>query len=193
MSESHSKIDMVAFTAPSGAGKTTIVRHLLNQFSAHFEFSISATTRQMRKGEADGIDYYFLSNEEFKERVNNNAFAEWEEVYPDKYYGTLKSEINRILESGKKVIFDIEVNGAQSLKDTYKDRCLVIFVKPPGFRTLVQRLINRKSESPDSLRKRIKRIKKELLFEHSFDLILLNDTLPLTLEEAEKIILEHVL
>jgi guanylate kinase len=193
MSGPFSTYDMVVFTAPSGAGKTTIVQHLLNKYSRFFSFSVSATTREKRKNETDGVDYYFMDIKRFKERVANGEFAEWEEVYEDKYYGTLNSEIDRIISSDKKVIFDIEVNGAQSLKNAFGERCLVVFVKPPSFRTLVQRLINRRSESPDSLRKRIKRIKKELLFEQSFDLVLLNDELQTTLEEAEKIIETHVL
>ena len=193
MANESSAFDMVVFTAPSGAGKTTIVHHLLEKYKNYFSFSVSATTRKKRKNEDHGTDYYFMSVEEFKERVDAGEFVEWEEVYDEKYYGTLKSEIDRIIADGKKVIFDIEVNGAQNLKDAYNDRCLVIFVKPPSFRVLVQRLINRKSESPNSLRRRIKRIKKELLFEQSFDLVLLNDKLDLTLKEAEKIIDKHVL
>ena len=193
MLEEESKYDMVAFTAPSGAGKTTIVRHLLEKYKQHFSFSISATTRERRKQEVEGRDYYFMDNAKFKSLIVDGAFVEWEEVYDDRYYGTLKSEIERIVALGKKVIFDIEVNGAQSLKQTYGSRCLVIFVKPPSFRVLVQRLVDRKSESADSLRKRIKRIKKELLFEQSFDLVLLNDKLDITLEQAENIIEKHVL
>jgi len=193
MLEDSSTYDMVAFTAPSGAGKTTIVKHLLEKYKNHFSFSISATTRNRREQELEGRDYYFMSISDFKQKINQGAFVEWEEVYDDKYYGTLKSEIERIVAAGKKVIFDIEVNGAQSLKQSYGNRCLVIYVKPPSFRVLVQRLINRKSESADSLRKRIKRIKKELLFEQSFDLVLLNDDLEVTLNEAEEIIEKHVL
>ncbi|MBT8188860.1 MAG: guanylate kinase [Saprospiraceae bacterium] len=184
---------MIAFTAPSGAGKTTIVRHLLEKYSDIFSFSISATTRARRENETHGKDYYFLSNEEFKSRIEAGDFIEWEEVYEDKYYGTLKSEVERINNEGKKVIFDIEINGAQNLKMAYDERVLIIYVKPPSFRTLVNRLINRKSESPQSLEDRVKRIKTELLFEHSFDMVLLNDKLEETLENAENIIEEKVL
>jgi guanylate kinase len=192
MDSVNSKYDMVVFTAPSGAGKTTIVRHLLNKYKEELGFSISATTRDKRSNEVDGKDYYFLSNEEFKEKIKEGKFIEWEEVYPDKYYGTLKSEVDRLLESGKKLLFDIEVKGAENLKAKYKERCLVVFVKPPSFRALVQRLLDRKTETAQSFEKRIKRIKKELLFEHSFDKVLLNDVLEETLNNAEQLIEEHI-
>lgn len=187
------KYDMIVFTAPSGAGKTTIVKHLLNKYNEEFGFSISATTREKRSTEVDGKDYYFLSNEEFKEKIKAGDFIEWEEVYTDKYYGTLKSEVDRLLANGKKLLFDIEVKGAENLKAKYDERCLVVFVKPPSFRALVQRLIDRKTETAQSFEKRIKRIKKELLFEHSFDKILLNDVLEETLKNAEQLIEENIL
>ena len=179
---------MIVFTAPSGAGKTTIVRHLLEKFPDLLSFSTSATTREKRPNEQEGKDYYFLSNAEFKRRVEEDEFIEWEEVYDDRYYGTLKSEVDRIVESGKKVVFDIEINGAQNIKNKYDERCLVVFVKPPSFRVLVERLTNRGTETPKSLEKRIKRIKKELLYENTFDMVLLNDDLNVALQEAEKII-----
>lgn len=187
------KYDMVVFTAPSGAGKTTIVRHLLNKYKDALGFSISATTREKRANEVDGVDYFFLTQEAFKEKTNNGEFVEWEEVYEGKYYGTLKSEIDRQLALGKKLLFDIDVKGAESIKSKYDERCLVVFVKPPSFRALVQRLADRKTETPKSFERRIKRIKKELLFEHSFDRVLLNDVLEDTLKNAEKIIEENML
>jgi len=193
MSQISGKYDMVVFTAPSGAGKTTIVRHLLSKYQEHFSFSISATTRPRREKETDGKDYYFMNNDEFKNKVAEGDFIEWEEVYDNRYYGTLSSEVNRIIEAGKKVIFDIEVNGAQNIKQKYDARCLVIFVKPPSFRVLVQRLQNRKTETAESFKKRVMRIKKELLFENSFDMVLLNDDLQTTLAAAEQIIEKHVL
>ena len=188
-----SDYDMVVFTAPSGAGKTTIVKHLLARYPDQLSFSISATTRPKREKEEPGKDYYFLTKEEFKQKVTEGDFIEYEEVYEDRYYGTLKSEVERIKELGKKVVFDIEVNGAQNIKEKYGDRCLVIFVKPPSFRILVQRLTKRGTETPKSLKRRIKRIKKELLFEKSFDLVLLNDVLEVTLQEAEQIMESRVL
>ncbi len=184
---------MVVFTAPSGAGKTTIVKHLLKKYPEQLSFSISATTRPKRENEVKQKDYYFLSPEEFKQKAADGEFIEYEEVYEDRYYGTLKSEIDRIKAQGKKVVFDIEVNGAQNIKDKYGDRCLVIFVKPPSFRILIQRLTKRGTETPKSLEKRIRRIKKELLFVNTFDLVLLNDKLEITLAEAEQIMESHVL
>jgi guanylate kinase len=185
--------DMVVFTAPSGAGKTTIVRHLLDKYQNDLSFSISATTRPMRPMEIEGKDYYFLTNEDFKRKIEEGKFVEWEEVYEDRYYGTLKSEVDKVLESGKKLLFDIDVYGAQSIKEKYDDRCLVVFVKPPSFRVLVQRLIDRKTENSSSFQKRVKRIKKELLFEHSFDVILLNDDLDETLTMAEALIEKYLI
>ena len=184
----NSKYDMIVFTAPSGAGKTTIVRHLIKKYKDHFSFSISATTRGKREKEVDGKDYYFLSKDDFRERVANEEFIEWEEVYEGRYYGTLKSEVDRIVGEGKKIVFDIEVNGAQNIKKMYDDRCLVVFVKPPSFRVLINRLTNRGTETPHSLKTRIKRIKKELLFESSFDKVLLNDDLQVALADAESIV-----
>lgn len=184
--------DMVVFTAPSGAGKTTVVRHLLSTFD-ELDFSISATTRPKREKETDGKDYHFLSEKEFKQKIKNDEFVEYEEVYEDRYYGTLKSEVDRLVAMGKKVVFDIDVNGAQSIKARYDERCLVVFVKPPSFRALVERLTKRGTETPKSLKKRIMRIKKELLFEDTFDMVLLNDVLEDTLKEAEQIIKTNVL
>lgn len=193
MEPTQPKYDLVVFTAPSGAGKTTIARHLLNKYSDQLSFSTSVTTREKREKEIEGKDYYFLSNEEFMTKVENDEFVEWEEVYEDRYYGTLRTEVERILKSGKKVVFDVDIHGAQNIKDKFDDRCLVIFVKPPSFEVLVSRLTNRGTETPQSLTKRIRRIKKELLFEHTFDKVLLNDDLSIALVNAEKIIEEQVI
>ena len=183
----------VVLLGHSGSGKTTIVRHLLGLEHLNLEFSISATSREPRGNEIDGKDYHFLDNETFREKIAKSEFIEWEEVYKDKLYGTLHSEVERIRENQKKIIFDIEVNGAQSIKSKYGDQCLVIFVKPPSFRVLVSRLQNRNTETADSFKKRVMRIKKELLFENAFDLVLLNDKLEETLLNAEQIIEEYVL
>jgi len=179
---------MVIFTAPSGAGKTTIVRHLLDRYKKQLGFSTSATTRSMREHEIDGKDYYFLSTEKFRQKISEGAFAEYEEVYEDQFYGTLKSEIERIWSLGKHIIFDIEVKGATNVKNIYGDNCLAVFIKPPSFNTLVQRLKNRKSENASSLTKRIARMKTELSYESSFDKVLVNDLLPVACKEAEIII-----
>jgi len=143
------------------------------------------TTRKKREGEEDGKDYYFLSTEEFKEKIHAQEFVEWEEVYDGQYYGTLKSEIERLWNLEKTIVFDIEVNGATSIKDKYGDKAHVVFVKPPSLEVLISRLKNRKTESEASLKKRIKRVKRELSFENSFDYVLVNDVLDTTLKEAE--------
>lgn len=175
---------LIIITAPSGAGKTTIVHHLLNTFE-QLAFSISATTREKREHEQEGVDYYFLSHEDFKEKIKNGAFAEWEEVYENQFYGTLKSEIDRIWALGKHIVFDIEVKGAENIKKMYGDDALAIFVKPPSLDALITRLKNRKTESAKSLKKRIIRAKKELKYENKFDKILVNDLLEVALKEAE--------
>lgn len=185
--------DMIVFTAPSGAGKTTIVRHLLEKYKAKLCFSISATTRPQRPGEVDGRDYYFLSEEEFRTLIQEDKLIEWEEVYPGKYYGTLKSEVEKIIGRGKKLLFDIDVQGAESIKEKYGERCLAVFVKPPSFGVLVQRLKDRRTESPESLKKRVMKVKKEMSYEHSFDYILLNDELDVTLKLAEELIENHII
>ena len=185
---SKSQYDMAVFTAPSGAGKTTIVRHILSKYPELFQFSVSVTTRQKRAHEVDGVDYYFISEEEFRTKIDQGEFIEWEEVYENQYYGTLYSEIDRIKDLGRKIIFDIDVHGAGNIKSIYGEKCLTVFVKPPSFVQLVKRLTNRNTESEDSFKKRIKRIKRELLFENSFDLILLNDVLADTYINAEKLI-----
>lgn len=176
---------MVIFTAPSGAGKTTIVRHLLKRYKNQLGFSMSATTRDRRDHEVDGKDYYFLSLEKFRQKISDGAFAEYEEVYRDQFYGTLKSEIERIWSLGKHIIFDIEVKGATNIKSIYGDECLAVFIKPPSFSILVERLKNRKSETQSSLSKRISRMKKELSYESSFDEVLVNDLLTVACKEAE--------
>ena len=185
MSARGFKGKMVIFTAPSGAGKTTIVRHLLNRYKNQIGFSTSATTRAMRENEKDGKDYYFLSTEKFRQKISDGAFAEYEEVYEDQFYGTLKSEIERIWSLGKHIIFDIEVKGATNIKNTYGDECLAVFIKPPSFSILVERLKNRKSETQSSLSKRVARMKKELSYESSFDKVLVNDLLEVACKEAE--------
>lgn len=175
---------MLIFTAPSGAGKTTIVRHLLEKYD-DLAFSVSATTRAKRPHEVDGVDYYFLTVPEFRERAKAGEFVEWEEVYEEQYYGTLRSEVSRLWSEGKHIVFDIEVKGATNIKDMYTDQCLATFVKPPSLEILIERLKNRKTESAESLKKRIVRVKEEMSYEHSFDRILINDLLEVTLKEAE--------
>lgn len=183
MKELKDEGKMLIFTAPSGAGKTTIVRHLLKQYD-FLDFSVSATTRDKRAHEVDGKDYYFLTKEDFDKKVENDEFIEWEVVYEDRY-GTLKSEVERVWASGKHIVFDIEVKGATNIKNMYGDRCKAIFIKPPSLKILIERLKNRNTESASSLRKRIARVKREMSFQDSFDAILVNDLLAVTLKEAE--------
>ncbi len=178
---------MFIFTAPSGAGKTTIVRHLLKKYN-FLNFSVSATTRDKREHEVDGKDYYFLSGEQFRSRIDAGDFVEWEEVYEDQYYGTLKSEVERVWELGKHIVFDIEVKGATNIKKLYGSKCKAIFIKPPSLKTLIQRLKDRKTESEASLRKRIARVKREMKYQDTFDTILVNDLLLVALKEAEFIV-----
>jgi len=182
---------IIIFTAPSGSGKTTVVRHVLKKFN-FLDFSISATTREKRPHEEDGVDYYFISVEDFKKKRRQRKFAEWEEVYNNQYYGTLKSEIERIWEAGSHIVFDIEVKGATNIKKKYGDQALAVFIKVPSLDILIQRLKSRKTESEASLKKRIKRIKKELTYEKSFDRVLINDKLEDTLKEAEKLVEEFI-
>lgn len=175
---------MIVVTAPSGAGKTTIVRHLLSQYD-EMDFSVSATTREKREHEEEGKDYYFLSKEAFKEKIALNEFVEWEEVYEGKFYGTLKSEIKRLWEEGYYILFDIDVKGATSLKNLYKDQCLTIFIEPPSLNVLIERLKNRNTETPASLKQRVNRIKNELGYSGNFDTSIINDVLEVALKEAE--------
>ena len=182
---------MLVITAPSGAGKTTIVRHLLKTYP-QLAFSVSATNRPRRVKEKNGVDYFFMSTEEFQEKIKNKSFLEWEEVYDGQYYGTLKSEITRIWREGKHIIFDIDVRGASNIKNMYPDQCLALFIKPPSIQTLINRLKSRKSETGKSLLKRIARVKKEMIYENSFDKVLVNDILEVALKEAELIVEEFI-
>ena len=175
---------LIVFTAPSGAGKTTIVRYLLEKYD-FLGFSVSATNREKRPKEVDGKDYYFLTTEEFKKRIEAKDFVEWEEVYEKQYYGTLKSEIDRVWSEKKYVVFDIEVNGATNIKQLYGDKAMVVFIKPPSLEILIERLKGRKTETAKSLAKRIRRVKREMTFENSFDYVLVNDVLDTSLKEAE--------
>ncbi|MEM1216527.1 MAG: guanylate kinase [Bacteroidota bacterium] len=178
---------LLIFTAPSGAGKTTIVRHLLKTFP-ELDFSISATTRAARPREQHGRDYYFISPQDFAQRIEKEEFIEWEEFYGGLRYGTLRSEVTRLWAAGKAVVFDVEVKGATQLKAAFPAQSLAVFVKPPSPDILFERLRARQTESEDSLRKRIDRAAEELTYEDHFDQVLLNDDLAATLAEAEEIV-----
>lgn len=183
---------MIIVTAPSGAGKTTIVRFLLSTIDT-LDFSVSATNRERRAHEQEGIDYYFLSTEEIQEKINKDEFAEWEEVYPGQYYGTLKSEIERIWADGKHIVFDIDVKGAENLRNLYPKCSRAIFIQPPSVEELLRRLKSRGSESAQSLKKRIQRAKKELTYADRFDFIVLNDDLELAQLEASDLVNNFIL
>lgn len=183
---------MLIFTAPSGAGKTTIVRHLLKEYK-FLDFSVSATTRKKRDQEIHGRDYYFLSPEEFRDLIEKDQFIEWEEVYENQYYGTLKSEVSRLWSLGKHVVFDIEVKGATNIKNLYRDKAHAIFIKPPSLEILIQRLTDRATESKSSLDKRIARVKEEMTYQDTFDAILVNDLLEVAKKEAEYMVETFVL
>lgn len=176
---------LIVFSAPSGSGKTTIVRHLLDIKDLDLEFSISATSRDKRGQEIDGKDYYFLTTEAFKSKIKNEEFLEWEEVYRDNFYGTLKTEVERIWALGKNVIFDIDVSGGLRIKRKYPDETLAIFVKPPSIDALKIRLKKRKTESDDKINMRVAKASAELATAPLFDTIIVNDTLEQALLEAE--------
>lgn len=178
---------LIIVTAPSGAGKTTIVRHLLAT-EPNLAFSVSATTRPRRDYEVDGRDYYFIPLEIFHQKVAENAFVEWEEVYPGKCYGTLKSEVERMWADGKDIIFDVDVKGALNLKQQYPDRTLSVFIRPPSVEALAERLLKRGTETPETLNTRLERVRYELTFADRFDAVVVNDVLETALEEASRLV-----
>jgi guanylate kinase len=178
--------NIIIFSAPSGSGKTTIINNLLEKFPK-LEFSISATNRNPRENESHGINYYFLSQDEFKTKIINGEFLEWEEVYGGTMYGTLLSEIDRICKSGKVALFDLDVNGALKVKKRFKNAFL-IFVLPPSIEDLKDRLVNRSSETPEFLEKRLDKAKEEILHATKFDYILLNDNIDEALIEIQEVI-----
>ncbi|MFV0591800.1 MAG: guanylate kinase [Draconibacterium sp.] len=178
---------LIIFSAPSGAGKTTIVRHLLAK-GFDLEFSISATSRQARHTETHGKDYYFLTADEFTKKVENNEFLEWEEVYAGIHYGTLKSEVERIRNKGKNVIFDVDVVGGLNIKKYYGDEALAIFVQPPSVEELRKRLTGRSTETEEKIAMRIAKAGHELSFAPQFDVVIVNDKLEEAFADAEKVL-----
>lgn len=177
----------ILFSAPSGSGKTTIIREILKRFDC-FEFSISATSRQPREGERDGVDYYFLSPEEFQRRVQAGEFLEWEEVYANVCYGTLKSEIDRIWKNGHVIIFDVDVNGGMNIKKYFGPDALALFVMPPSVEVLEQRLRSRGTESEEAIVKRLARSAAELEKAPLFDVTIVNDVLGDAVDQTQKVI-----
>lgn len=183
---------LIVFSAPSGSGKTTIVRHLLKQKELNLEFSISATSRAPRGGEKHGEHYYYISLKEFKQHIKNDDFLEWEEVYRDNFYGTLKTEIERIWALGKNVIFDIDVVGGLRIKKKFPDKTLAVFVKPPSVDELKIRLKKRKTESEDKINMRVAKASVEMATAPQFDHIIENDILDHALEKAHKLVNEFI-
>lgn len=181
----------VIFSAPSGAGKTTIVHHLLSE-ELGLEFSVSACSREPRANEVDGLDYHFLGLEGFKKNIEENAFIEWEEVYTNNFYGTLKSEMERIWSQGKTVIFDVDVIGGLNLKKEFQDKAFAVFVQPPSYEELEKRLRGRSTETEDKINQRMDKAHKELAFAPEFDVVLVNDNLEVACNEAQQLITEFL-
>lgn len=182
---------LIVFSAPSGSGKTTIVRNLLTR-NIGLEFSISATSRDSRVNEINGKDYYFMSLDDFRDKIAKDEFLEWEEVYTNNYYGTLKSEVQRIWDEGKHVIFDIDVIGGLSIKKQFPDNTLAIFVQPPSVEELKKRLEGRDTETPEKIAMRVAKANIEIKYSDKFDYILYNDILEDAQNEAESIVKNYL-
>jgi len=178
---------IIIITAPSGAGKTSITRHLLQRFD-RLAFSVSAATRPPRGAEKDGVDYYFMSQEDFINKIQHEAFIEWEMVYEGKYYGTLKEELQRIWSSGRIPVLDIDVKGAIHVEQQYPETTLSLFIEPPSVDELKRRLLSRGTESDESLHARVSKASYELTFKHSFDHIIVNSDLQAACAEAEAVV-----
>lgn len=182
---------IIIITAPSGAGKTSITHYLLKKFS-QLRFSVSAATRQPRSHEKNKVDYYFISQDEFQQKIQHNEFVEWEMVYEGKYYGTLKSELQRIWNMQKIPLLDIDIKGAIHVQKQYPECCLSIFVEPPSVDELKKRLLSRGTETEESLQARVNKASYEISFKHSFSKIIVNDKLDRACKEAEEIVKEFI-
>lgn len=183
---------IIILTAPSGAGKTSITHHLMKTFPEKLAFSISAATRKPRGKEKDGVDYYFISEETFRQKIQEQAFVEWEMVYEGKYYGTLRSELERIWNTGKVPILDIDVKGAIHVQQQFPDSVLSIFIKPPSVDELKKRLLSRGTETEESLQARVNKASYELSFTQSFGHVIVNEVLEKACEEAEALVREFL-
>ena len=183
---------VIIFSAPSGSGKTTIVKHLLTLEDLRLEFSVSACTRSIREGEIHGKDYYFMTVDDFKSRIEENMFLEWEEVYKNSYYGTLKSEVDRIWKNENHILFDVDVEGGVNLKQIFGRKALSVFVMPPSLEELKRRLELRGTDSPEKIQKRINKAGYEMKFVSRFDKTIINDDLGKALKEAEEIVTEFL-
>lgn len=178
---------LIIFSAPSGAGKTTIVKKLLQE-NFNLEFSISACSRDGRHNEKHGKDYYFISVEEFRNRIEKDEFIEWEEVYPNQYYGTLRTEIYRIWSNGNNVIFDVDVIGGLNIKKQYPDKSLAVFVKPPSIAELEKRLINRSTDSKEHIIKRVAKAESEMSYANQFDVVIINESIDKAVRDTIEVI-----
>jgi guanylate kinase len=187
----HQKGKLIVFSAPSGAGKTTLVKYLMEQIPS-LSFSVSAASRQPRKNEVDGKDYYFLTVDEFKKKIEEQAFVEWEEVYKNHFYGTLISEVERIRNEGRHVVFDVDVKGGINIKKQFDKDVLAVFVKPPSVEVLEQRLRERATDSEKDIQTRIEKAKEELAFAPHFDVIIVNDDLNVAKKEVLKVVMEFI-
>ncbi len=181
------KKKVIIFSAPSGSGKTTLVKHSLEVFN-ELQFSISCTTRQPRGSEVHAVDYHFLSPDEFRQKISEDAFVEFEEVYTDKYYGTLKSEVEKIWNQGKVVIFDVDVKGGISLKKYFGEKALSIFIEPPSIEELERRLISRNTDDAETIKTRVEKAEEEMSYAKEFDRIVINNDLNIAKEEIESLI-----
>ena len=182
---------LIVISAPSGAGKTSIVHQLLKDIP-ELSFSVSASSRERRENEVHGKDYYFLGVEGFQQKIKEDAFLEWEQVYENQYYGTLKSEIERIWSEGKTVIFDVDVVGGLNIKKQYPKKCLSIFIMPPSIEVLAERLIGRGSESDESVKKRLDKAEEEISKNMQFDTIILNDDFEIACEQTKEVITNFI-
>ncbi len=187
MNTSSSLHKIVIITAPSGAGKTSITKHLMSRFP-QLAFSVSAATRPPRANEKNGVDYHFMSVEAFQQKIQEQAFIEWEMVYEGKYYGTLKSEIQRIWDKGQVPVLDIDVKGAIHVQDLYPGKTLSLFIEPPSVEALKNRLMSRGTETEETLQARLNKAAYEISFKHSFTHVILNDELSKACSEAEQVI-----
>lgn len=184
---------LIIFSAPSGAGKTTIVKHLLGVYPKILSFSISATTRSVRNYETPNKDYYFISVEEFQQKIQNNEFIEYEQVYEGLYYGTLRSEVERLWSQGQVVVFDVDVKGGVALKEAFGEAALAVFVQPPSLKELRKRLVSRNTETAETLKQRVEKAELEMEFAPFFDEVVINDSLSEALDFSEKIVEEFIL
>ncbi len=183
---------VIIFSAPSGAGKTTVVGHILGLYP-DMEFSVSATSRAPRGNERDGVDYYFLSPDEFRRKIENHEFVEYEEVYPGSYYGTLKSEVERIWAKGHVIVFDVDVKGGVNMKRIFGDRAFSILIQAPSVQELRRRLVSRGTDSPEAVERRLAKARSEMEFAAGkFDYVLVNDDLATALAEAERVVAAFV-